>query len=172
MRIPKAQRLLQSLMFDTRIKAFEKFLLLVLPMQPPNADGSFQVSARKLALISGSTEKTVSRGLRNLAQVGYIEVAESNSSSRGGFRIFFRSVSLLAIMLGMMSGGSAALHKTNYTDTSARNNVSLHIIRQRKRKRVTKDIASEDHKWFLENRRRVQHPLGQLAPTIQPSSAA
>jgi hypothetical protein len=66
MKAHKTQKLLQSLIFDTRLKAFEKFVLLVLPMQPENPDGSFQVSARQLAIITRSTEKTVARGLRNL----------------------------------------------------------------------------------------------------------
>lgn len=148
MKNPKADRIMRSLMLDMRLKAFDKFVLMLLPYQPQNEDGSFQVSARQLAVYARSSERTTARSLHTLAGVGYIELAEESTSSKGGFKIFFRNVSLLAIMLAFM-GTSPALHKLSHVDNS-RPGVKENIYYMTRRKRQRKTVASKRTKAELE----------------------
>lgn len=174
MKTPHHSRLIKSLMFDARLKAFDKFLLLLLPYQEQNEDGSYQVSARQLAMFARSSEKTTARAIRTLEHAGYIEIVEANSSSKGGFKVFFRNVGLLAIMLSLLGTGPA-LHNSSPMDKSARDFTQLHIISQRKRRsnRQSKQVAPVETDLDIQRKedRRIAH-LGQLAVWNHPSSIA
>ena len=172
MRTPRPERLLRSLLLDPRLKAFEKFLLLVLPTLPQEPDGSYRVSARYLALTCRSTERTATKGLRTLETAGYVELVSEGSSSKGGFKVFFRNTGLLAIMLAMMAGGNAALHKHSPSDTNAQKPIALHIIRQKRKRKVTTSTADKLHLEYLQMKHSAEHPLGQFAPTARSSPAA
>jgi hypothetical protein len=162
MRIPRAEKMLRTLILDPRLKAYEKFLLLVLPILPANDDGSYQVSARYLAMVTRSTERTASRGLRALESAGYIEIESEGSSSKGGFKIFFRRAGLLLTFLSLLNSQSPALHKLLQGDT-ARTASSRYILSDRRKRRSKRQSIELEHESIDRYTRAAKHPLGQLA---------
>jgi len=118
---------LQKILLDRRLSTDQVVLILSTPFMQKNDDGSYYIKGRDLAYHCRTSDKTGTRALEGLEELGIVEIVEKKEGRKGGFTFLFKDA-LVASMLAafLLTGGT--LHKPNYqTEGDLRSNGERNI---------------------------------------------
>lgn len=168
-----------KLLDDQRLKAADKLLLGIIPFYPVDEDNIRHLSASRISRFLSLTDKSAARSIERLERAGYLEIRGKAEGAGGGFKVFLKRSSLVALMLASL-GSSPTLHKLFSSDSgdelrSALHNDMYYMTKRRRGRRERRVTASHRKKshtkrrtrgWWERNRAMCSHPLGQLQPGL------